>query len=357
MDLNAHAQAYLSAFFREDQRVDGGFALREELLALELDFSLDSLDRLDAWMDRLRESQRARAAEFIQDQARQNTLYLLAFYLGTVVGAETRAKVDWFSFDALVKMEPSYKIAGPAFYSSVMCIFNRTPSSVGADFFPLNTIITRIFEDASKSARDIVGWSINRVGSFPLPPFDGAKGFAGLTPEEKNAVRIVAPLWLDRDPMRRTFFKHTDIWNGGKVAWGHIVQANNLLFEPGADDCPAGVLYDTTGTLPYTALQRPSSQLFGLRQGSARNEDEQAFADHLNDEMSRSAGKAVPRSITELPVLFSVVLIHRKHLPDGKLSRAFFPVVLNEKFPGAIMVLPSRWWPAWLRELWTMGAA
>jgi hypothetical protein len=60
----------------------------------------------------------------------------------------------------------------------------------------------------------------------------------------------------------------------------------------------------------------------------------------------------LPRSITELPLLFSVVLVHRPHLPDGKLSRAFFPVVVNEKYPGAIMVLPSRWWPTWLRELW-----
>lgn len=352
MDLNGHAQAYLSAFFRGDPPIEGGFACLEELRALELDFSLESLDRLDAFMDRMRESQHGREADFVRDGANQNMLYLLAFYLGTVVSRETRARVDWFSFDALVKMEPSYKIAGPAFYSSVMCIFNRTKSTVGVDFFPLNTITTRIFEDQSKSARDIVEWSMSRVGSAPLPPFDGARGFMGLTPEEKNAVRIIAPLWMDRDPMRRSFFRHTDIWNGGKVAWGHIVQANNLLFSAGKDDCPAGVLYDTSGKLPYTALQRPSAQLFALRQGTPRNDEERSFADHLNDEVSRSAGRTVPRSITELPVLFSVVLIHRPHLPDGKLSCAYFPVVVNEKYPGAIMVLPSRWWPTWLRELW-----
>src|SRR3954464_10437725 len=115
MDVNGHAHAFLSAFFREGQQVEGGFACRDELKALNLDFSLESLDRLDVFMDRLRESQRGRENEFIQERANQNMLYLLAFYLGNVVVTETRAKVDWFSFDALVKLEPSYKIAGPAF--------------------------------------------------------------------------------------------------------------------------------------------------------------------------------------------------------------------------------------------------
>jgi len=355
MNLNGHARGFLSAFFREDQQVDGGFSFRDDLKALDLDYSFESLDRLDAFMDRLRATHQGREAEFIRDQANQNTLYLLAFYLGALVSAETEARVDWFSFDALVQMEPSYKIAGPAFYSSVMCIFNRTANSVGIDFFPLNTITTRIFEDDSKSARDIVEWSIGRVGSFPLPPFDGVKGFAGLTPEEKQAVRIIAPLWLDRDPMRRTFFRHTDIWNGGKVVWGRIVQANNLLFSPGEDDCPAGVLYDASGRLPYTALREPATRLFALRQGAPANAEEKAFADHLNDEVSRSAGIGVPTSITMLPLKFSVMLVHRKHLPDGKLSLPYFPLVMNDKHPGAVMILPSRWWQTALRERWTQG--
>jgi len=63
---------------------------------------------------------------------------------------------------------------------------------------------------------------------------------------------------------------------------------------------------------------------------------------------------AVPQSITRLPVKFSVMLVHRKHLADGKLSLPYFPVVMNDKHPGAIMILPSRWWPTWFKELWTM---
>jgi len=353
MNLNDHARGFLAAFHREDQQVEGGFAFRDELKALKLDYSLESLDRLDAFMDKLRKTQRGREDEFLRDRANQNTLYLLAFYLGDVVSARTEARVDWFSFDALVAMEPSYKIAGPAFYSSAMCIFNRTASTVGCDLFPLNTITTRIFDDASKSARDIVEWSIGRVGSFPLPAFDGVKGFAGLSPEEQQAVRIIAPLWLDRDPMRRTFFRHTDIWNGGLVGWGRIVQANNLLFGPGEDDSPADVLYDTSGGLPYIALREPATRLFGLRRGTPANAEEKAYADHLNDELTRAAGTAVPKSISELPLKISTVLIHRKHLPDGKLSLPYFPVVMNDKHPGAIMVLPSRWWPKWFSEHWT----
>ena len=354
MNLNGHARGFLGAFFREDQQVEGGFAFRDELKALNLDYSLESLERLDAFMDKLRETQLGREDEFIRDRANVNTLYLLGFYLGDVVSAHTEARVEWFSFDALIALEPSYKIAGPAFYSSAMCIFNRTASSVGSDFFPLNTITTRIFNDESKGARHIVEWSMDRVGNVPLPAFDGAKGFNGLTEDEKKSVRIIAPLWLDRDPMRRTFFRHTDIWNGGQVGWGRIVQANMQLFSAGDSDCPADVLYDTSGKLPYTALREPATRLFGFRKGTPANAEEQAYANHLNDELTRAAGTPVPKSISALPLKISTVLIHRKHLPDGKLSLPYFPVVTNDKHPGAIMVLPSRWWPNWFRELWTM---
>lgn len=61
----------------------------------------------------------------------------------------------------------------------------------------------------------------------------------------------------------------------------------------------------------------------------------------------------MPTSITRLPVKLSVMLVHRKHLPDGKLSLPYFPLVMNDKHPGDIMILPSRRWPTWLREHWT----
>lgn len=187
MNLNHSARGFLNAFFREDQPIVGGLSFRDELKALDLDYSLESLDRLDAFMDRLRETQQGREDEFIRDRANQN------------------------------------------------------------------------FQD-------------------------------------EKAVRIVPPLWLDRDPMRRTFFRHTDIWNGGRVVWGRIVQANKLLFAPGEDDCPAGVLYDTSGKLPYTALRVPATRLFGLRQGTPANAEEKAFADFLNDEVSRPAESTCRRA-------------------------------------------------------------
>ncbi len=35
-----------------------------------------------------------------------------------------------------------------------------------------------------------------------------------------------------------------------------------------------------------------------------------------------------------------------------KLSKSFFPVLINDKFPGVVMVLPERWWPQPLRNQW-----
>ena len=45
-------------------------------------------------------------------------------------------------------------------------------------------------------------------------------------------LRIKCPRWCDEDDGLYTFFRHKDrLLENGEVVWGHVVQANRLLFS------------------------------------------------------------------------------------------------------------------------------
>src|SRR5207249_4760436 len=55
---------------------------------------------------------------------------------------------------------------------------------------------------------------------------------------------VEPPAWMrPDDPLRATYAQSRELLRSGHVIWGHVVQANNLLFQPGDADCPAAVLY------------------------------------------------------------------------------------------------------------------
>src|SRR5262249_12475956 len=58
--------------------------------------------------------------------------------------------------------------------------------------------------------------------------------------------RIFPPLWcsLSNDPLLGLYDNQKRLRDRGRVIWGHIVQANSLLFEPGRQNFPANVIYE-----------------------------------------------------------------------------------------------------------------
>lgn len=54
-------------------------------------------------------------------------------------------------------------------------------------------------------------------------------------------LRVSKPAWLHRNPEDRlsTHFKNLNaVFSHGMVTWGHVIQANALMFEAGSMDCP-----------------------------------------------------------------------------------------------------------------------
>ncbi len=148
MDMNGQAQMYLNAFFMK-QEIPGGLSFSTALGQSNLDGTLESLDRVDHLLDQIRIKFKPDIGSFLDKQANQNFLYLLAFYMGHVITNVTGGTVKWLSYEDMLKEIPDNgAFFSKCFETSVTCI---TPAMF---FVPLYSITSRLFDEVtSKSVR------------------------------------------------------------------------------------------------------------------------------------------------------------------------------------------------------------
>jgi TPR repeat protein len=182
---------------------------------------------------------------------------------------------------------------------------------------------------------------------------------AHLSVGEWADLQIPAPSWLSNDALVRAFNAYPTLLQEGKLAWAHIIQANHNLFKSGEGDCPAEVVFDPKGALGPLELAPVAQQLAALRARlPTLSESDPAerplweIASHLEAETTRVFGLGTPAQISDRGLRISSLYIHRRHLPQGFLQQSYFPILMSEKCFGAVMLLPSRWWPRELLALW-----
>lgn len=183
---------------------------------------------------------------------------------------------------------------------------------------------------------------------------------AGLPPGEADYVDVPMPGWAQDDRLRGMFTPIPDLLREGRVVWAHLVQANKALFECGPEGHPGDVIYDPAGRLGPAALGEVAHRLFGLRAqidelrtASPPQPEMLALAEHFENEMTRAVALPVPQQLSPAGLLISSLYFERKHLPTGLLTLPFFPLLISDREPGAVMVLPSRWWPQAVLARWT----
>jgi hypothetical protein len=172
--------------------------------------------------------------------------------------------------------------------------------------------------------------------------------------------RVARPDWLKQNPndkLETLFLNLGMLRREGIVVWGHIIQANNLLFSPGPFDCPGEVVYSLDGTNPVDPdeLGSIASALFSLKHTKPSDPDLASVANYLTNQMIRVLGKPVPRAISPgLACRISTVYVVRKHLPAPahSLERSLLPIIVHPKPPHIALVLPSRYWPRALVKWW-----
>ena len=166
---------------------------------------------------------------------------------------------------------------------------------------------------------------------------------------------IAMPLWAWNDDLQPFFSRQFYLMKSGRVVWGHLVQANGRLFQSGTNDAPGEIVYcvDYKRPVHLLELSHIASRCYKLKHGERRNEQEHFVGNHLENEYTRVFGLDIPATISRnLPCTLSTVQICRHHLPNGRLTKTWFSLFMDEEPPYSVMILPSRYWPQALINNW-----
>lgn len=172
---------------------------------------------------------------------------------------------------------------------------------------------------------------------------------------------LLPPWWMFEHRDRRfcVLFRDQDILlQKGKIVWGYLVQANNLLFQPGKWEHPAVIVYSPEPTFHnnLSLLSRIARGLYELKDKNLEHpemSDLRKFGEIITNEMDCPFNVVVPNIITmNRLVYFTSILVYRKHLPNGYLKSGWFPILVAPDNTPAAMILPARYWFSSLIEAW-----
>lgn len=199
-----------------------------------------------------------------------------------------------------------------------------------------------------RTATDMIQ-SCRRI--FGSPPRDlGRIGWPGL--------RTRRPLWSRLsfwDPIKTHFGYLERTFAQGHVVWAHVVQANELMFEPGSQDCPGEVVFsfDTSLDGQTERLEELAGQLFDLKGTHPSDPALRQIANRLANEMRRDYGAVVPKLLAGgTQYRTSVIFFDRRHLPGEHLMNSRLPVIVHPRPPHVVTVLPQEFWDPEFRDWW-----
>lgn len=153
MLMDERAEVYLKTF-ADGGEFPGGLAFRTALGQSNPDYSLDSLDRIDHLLDQIRSRFSLEYVSFMGKQANQNFIYLVGFYVGSVVARQSRVPIKWQSYEELLALWPEAKNEYvECFATSMSCLLGSNSL-----FIPLAAVLGRIFDpDNTRPVRESAG--------------------------------------------------------------------------------------------------------------------------------------------------------------------------------------------------------
>jgi hypothetical protein len=172
---------------------------------------------------------------------------------------------------------------------------------------------------------------------------------------EKRKFKPKAPAWVRGSQLKTIYDSVNLLRQEGQVVWGHIVQANSLLFDPHEKaDCPAAAIYSLD---PYydgkvDELEEIASSLFEIK-GEETTRELQQFSDILEDERTTQMKLPIPKSLTNgRAVIYTSIMVHRKQLPIPFLVTSAFPLLVHPNKTQATMILPEKYWSESMKSYW-----
>ncbi len=169
------------------------------------------------------------------------------------------------------------------------------------------------------------------------------------------------PRWLqeeenEEDQMHVIFDHIPTLLKEGRVVWGHIVQANKMIFEEGYDNVGGDIVFSIEDGVRATPSQlgEVAHNLFSLKDTYPDDPELARVANYFTDELDRQYGAIVPSRLSpEIRCRISTVMFFRNQLPKNKLCKGLLPMIVNRQEPYVAMVLPMQFWPDDFEKWWT----
>ena len=157
--MNEIAQHFLETYARGGE-VDGGWKFGKALQQSRLDYSPDSLARLDQLLAAVRERAKPVAADFIDNVQGRNFCALLAYYLMAVVNRRTHAVIEWHDLASAQAAVP----AGTRLPEEPFSRLVAMAPDQGSLYMPLGWIHDALFGDGTR--RPAANWVADVIGQI-----------------------------------------------------------------------------------------------------------------------------------------------------------------------------------------------
>ena len=350
----------------DEQFTKYSFKYENELRECNLDYSLDSLKRIDDLLSSIKNS----LPEFTEDDIfsskyplhNDSTIKIISYYFGELIGRARGEAPIWFrnfakkyssekyiTFESLsIEFDSKFNIDEDScdcfIPSEVVYQALLTPSDDG-----IWQSLT-LFESAKSfiSSTKLDNLNFEKTMSTPSVmalAFDRQSEFADLDEADLAYLQMMPPSWMDGDALYEQMNQLATLYKTGKVVWAHVVQANKMLWtEDEVYSCPAEILYDPTGRTPVSHLAEVAHKLYELKHTIPDTNDLELieYAEHITNEFTRVLGFDIPNSITPLPLKSTTVFVWRLHLPNGVLQGSF-PILISDETL-EVTILPAKFW-------------
>lgn len=175
--------------------------------------------------------------------------------------------------------------------------------------------------------------------------------------DEKAYLRVkfsfLTRLLSSADKLCQPLAAQESVFRDGVIVWGHLIQANNQLFQPGKRDLPGEMVYALNSpNITPEELGQVAAGLGSLKGTRPASPALAPIANYLTDEYIRVFGLPVPPAISAKPCMISTVYFVRHHLPNWMLSDGLMPLVVSPRTPHFAFVLPALYWPEMLLQHW-----
>ena len=327
-------------------------ALLEVLHSLALDFSIASLERVEAWLQNEHAQRVAKQLPSRDAKSDAKLLLFLSAYIAEVLGRAIDAVPMWQKINNV----PMVSWLGPEHTQRPMlaltsaihnCLSGETP-----DLLP-QLLQALDIQLVPASQRD------KPLPLVELPADTGFKAGVELSPEQASQLFPAEPARMSSSDLLSNFFPQAPgLFAQAQCVRAALVQANTSLYVPRyVGGSAAEVVFDLSGRLSFEDLISISNHLFELKKkdSSLLPAPARLIAEHLKDNGfgARMLDWDAPAKLLGWPLRMSSIWVEQKHLPDGMLSYDGLQLLVAPKEVSLYAMLLPRWyWSAEYLKRW-----